>query len=317
MFGTDWRMSSAKIGVVMGGLNERGRSLQSGESVLRALLDAGREAIPVVLDHGFDTARILEMAALNVAFLALQGRADSGGAVQGLLEVMGVPYTGSSVLATALAADQLKMKELFRLHNLPTPPYYVCERSEADALRDVHGSFGFPVVVKPRRTGTAAPAKAENFGELVTAVARAHDCGASAIVERFIAATGVHVGLFQGRVLGAIETTPGRLSSTRFRGLMNLGERAAQALDASSAVLVDVLVTEGQNEYVLGVHALPDLDPDGVFARIAKAAGFGFPALCAAIADSACLHAAESAPPKIVKAIAAPPLDETRTAQVA
>lgn len=310
-------MSSAKIGVVMGGLHERERSLDAGESVLRALLDEGRDAVPVVLDRGFDAARTLQTSTIDVAFLALQGRADAGGSVQGLLEVMGVPFTGSSVLATALAADQLKMKELFRLHNLPTPPYYVCERSEADALRDVHGSFGFPVVVKPRRTGAAAPAKAENFGELATAVARAHDCDGSAIVERFVAATEVHVGLFQGRVLGAIEAAPGRLSPTRYRGLMNLGERAAEALDASSAVLVDVLVTEGQNEYVLGVHTLPDLHPDGVFARIAKAAGFGFPALCAAIADSARLHAAESAPPKIVKAIAAPALDETRTAQVA
>ncbi len=83
-------------------------------------------------------------------------RGGEDGCVQGTLETIGIPYTGSNVLASALAMDKLKAKELFRLHNVPTPPYYVVGREESRseaALEDLHGSFGFPVIVKPRGEG--------------------------------------------------------------------------------------------------------------------------------------------------------------------
>src|SRR6478736_6136924 len=115
--------SLRRVGVVMGGTSaEREISLRSG---------------------------------LAVAFLALHGRLGEDGCVQGLLELIGIPYTGSSVLSSALAMDKLKAKEMFRLHNVPTPPYYTLEASQLDELDEVHGSFGFPVIVKPRREGSS------------------------------------------------------------------------------------------------------------------------------------------------------------------
>jgi D-alanine-D-alanine ligase len=133
----------------------------------------------------------------------------------------------------------------------------------------------------------------------------AHD--EAVVVERFIAAREVHVAILDGRVLGGVEVTRGapsaldtqgsadRFTPIRYRGILNLGERAAQALDTTGPVRVDVLVTEGQNEYVLDVNTLPCLAPGALLPRMAAAAGFCFSDLCVAIADGARLHTASSA----------------------
>ena len=288
-------------------------SIRSGKAVLRALQEAGRDAVPLHLDLASSAARVIEQAKVDVVFLALHGRLGEDGCIQGLLELLGVPYTGSGVTASALAMDKLKSKELFRLHNVPTPPYYSIDRASAQDLEEFHGSFGFPVVIKPRREGSSiGVSKATTLPELAVALDRAFEHDDSALVERFIAAREVHVGLLDGRVLGAIEVvpksgmydyaakyTPGateyfcpaRLPATRYRGVLNLAERAADVLGTTSAVRVDLLVTEGQNEYVLEVNTLPGMTPTSLLPKIAASVGFDFPALCAAIADGARLHA--------------------------
>src|SRR5262249_33474909 len=152
----------------------------------------------------------LERSKIDVAFLALHGRLGEDGCVQGLLELAKIPYTGSSVLASALAMDKLKAKEMFRLHNVPTPPYYTVHRSDDLADLDAtHGSFGFPVIVKPRGEGSSlGVTKAHSVAELGTALELAFEFDDTAIVERFVAATEINVGILDGRVLGAIEIAP-------------------------------------------------------------------------------------------------------------
>ena len=307
-------MKATRVGVVMGGSSaEREISIRSGEAVFNALTGIGYDVTPVVLGSGSEALSDLASAELDVAFLALHGRLGEDGCVQGVLELLGIPYTGSNVLSSALAMDKLKSKELFRLHNVPTPPYYVLgsEHSAAD-LEEVHGSFGFPVVVKPRREGSSlGVAKATNLSELAQAIAGALSYDSSVLIERFIEAKEVAVGILGGRVLGAIEIaphdglydfhakyTPGlteyfmpaRLPAARYRGVLNLAERAAQALDTSGAVRVDLLVTEGQNEYVLEVNTLPGMTETSLLPKIASAAGFGFAELCEAILERATLH---------------------------
>jgi len=307
-------MKATRVGVVMGGSSaEREISLRSGTAVVTALGGLGYDVTPIVLGSGGDALRELATAELDVAFLALHGRLGEDGCVQGVLELMGVPYTGSNVLSSALAMDKLKAKELFRLHNVPTPPYYVfgAQHSAAD-LEEVHGSFGFPVIVKPRREGSSlGVTKARNLSELAQAIECALSYDSSVLVERFIDAKEVAVGILDGRVLGAIEIAPksgvydfqakytagmteyfmpARLPAARYRGVLNLAERAAQALDTSGAVRVDLLVTEGQNEYVLEVNTLPGMTETSLLPKIAGAAGFGFAELCEAILERATLH---------------------------
>src|ERR1700741_216214 len=113
-----------KIGVLMGGLSaERDISLRSGEAIVAALTDRGYDVWPLFVDRDVDL--VLRQSRIDVAFLALHGRYGEDGCIQGLLELRAIPYTGSGVLASALAMDKVKAKELFRLHNVPTPPHYL------------------------------------------------------------------------------------------------------------------------------------------------------------------------------------------------
>jgi D-alanine-D-alanine ligase len=307
-------MSHRKVSVIMGGpSSERQVSLASGEAVLQALTDQGVDARAIVLGPGDDALSMLAGADMDAAFLALHGKLGEDGCVQGLLELLGIPYTGSSVLSSALAMDKLKSKELFRLHNVPTPPYYVYnQESSAESIAEVHGSFGFPVIVKPRREGSSiGVSRANNLAELCEAVELALAFDSSVLVERFVTAREVAVGILDGRVLGAIEIapksgiydfaakyTPGmtdyympaRLPAARYRNVLNLAERAAESLDTSGAVRVDLLVTEGQNEYVLEVNTLPGMTPTSLLPKIAGAAGFSFDELCLAILNGARVH---------------------------
>src|SRR5882757_1990110 len=150
-------MSYRKVSVVMGGTSsERQVSLASGEAVLEALTEEGVDARAIVLGPGDDALSMLAGADMDAAFLALHGKLGEDGCVQGLLELLGIPYTGSSVLSSALAMDKLKSKELFRLHNVPTPPYYmVTALDDLGDIETMHGSFGFPVIVKPRGEGSS------------------------------------------------------------------------------------------------------------------------------------------------------------------
>jgi D-alanine-D-alanine ligase len=293
---------------------EREVSLRTGEGVADALEGKGHDVARLAFgpgSRGID--ELLREAEVDVAFLALHGRGGEDGCVQGLLELMQIPYTGSSVLASALAMDKLKAKEMFRLHNVPTPPYYVVTRADLEGIEEVHGSFGYPVIVKPRGEGSSVGlTKAHNAAELAAAIDSALEHDTWALVERFVKASEVHVWILDGRVLGAIEVVPKnglydyaskytagateyfcppRIAPTRARGVMNLAERAARALGCTGACRVDVLVTEGENEYVLEVNTLPGMTPTSLLPKIAAAAGIDYASLCEAILDSARLHA--------------------------
>jgi D-alanine-D-alanine ligase len=308
-------MKERRVGVLMGGWSaEREVSLRTGEGVATALESRGHDVARIVWDgDGPGLEELLLTAAVDVVFVALHGRGGEDGCVQGQLELMGLPYTGSGVLASALAMDKLKAKEMFRLHNVPTPPYYVATRADLADLEQVHASFGFPAIVKPRREGSSIGlAKAPDMATLADAIESALSFDAHVLVERFVRGTEVHVGILDGRVLGAVEVVPReglfdyrakytaglteyhcppRLPPTRLRGVMNLAERAARALGCTGAVRVDLLVTEGENEYVLEVNTLPGMTATSLLPKIAAAAGLDYPSLCEAILEGAGLQA--------------------------
>ena len=305
-------MQSPKIGVLLGGLSsEREVSLRSGEAVLAALTARGHRAVPIYVDRDLDVA--LRQEQIEVAFVALHGRWGEDGCVQGLLELLGIPYTGSDVLASALAMHKGKAKELFRLHNVATPAYYTVTAAQlaADDLVDVHGDFGFPCVVKPIREGSSvgvsichAPA------ELASALERALRFDDELLVERYVAGREVSVAVLDDRALGAVEIAPRdgfydyankytrgatdyfvppRLSPERYRGILVQALRAHTALGCRGATRVDLMVSDAGNELVLEVNTLPGLTPTSLLPKIADAAGMSFGELCEAILASASL----------------------------
>jgi D-alanine-D-alanine ligase len=301
-----WR----KVGVLMGGISsERDVSMLTGEAVGDALEALGYEVVRVTV--GRDVDRVLRRIDIDVAFLALHGKYGEDGCIQGLLELLGIPYTGSGVLASALAMDKIKSKEIFRLHNIPTPPYYVVDPDNVGWLEELHGSFGFPVVVKPRSEGSGVGVSVvTRMEDLLEAVENALVWDDRVVVERHVDGREVVVGLLEGRVLGAIEVEgrpgcfftetaltddaachfPARLSPTRYRCVLTLAERANRVIGCTGASRVDVLVTEGENEYVLEVDSLPVMTSSALVPRIAAGAGYDFPRLVQSVLESARLH---------------------------
>jgi D-alanine-D-alanine ligase len=298
----------------MGGLHsERTQSLRTGEAVHAALVERGYDATTVFVDGDLDL--FLRAERIDVAFLATTGRYGEDGCVQGLLELAGVPYTGSSLLASALAMDKLKTKELLRLHNLPTPPYYLHVRGEGSPAEQ-HGSFGFPSVVKPRAEGSALGVRrVDEVDELEHAVDEALRFDDHVLVERYIDGVEVHVAMLSGRPLGAIEVDragrmfdvaartqaalphniPPRLSPERLRGALTLALRSARALEVSGLSEIDLVVSERGNEQVLEIDTQPSLGPNALVPKIAHAAGMSFEDLVEAMLHEARLHNARSA----------------------
>jgi D-alanine-D-alanine ligase len=208
--------------------------------------------------------------------------------------------------------DKLKAKELFRQHNLPTPPYYVHVRGEG-APGEQHGSFGFPSVVKPRAEGSSLGVRrVEEIDELESAVEEALRFDDHVLVERFVEGVEVHVALLGGRPLGAVEVdragrmfdyaarhqsamplyVPPRLSPERLRGALTLALRATRALECTGLCEVDLVVSERGNEQVLEVDTLPSLAAHSLAPKIAHAAGLSFEELVEAVLHEARLHTA-------------------------
>jgi D-alanine-D-alanine ligase len=305
-------MKNKKIGVLMGGLSaEREVSLKTGEAIWAALVERGYDAVRVFVDRDLDL--VIRQERLDVAFLALHGRYGEDGCVQGMLELMGVPYTGSDVLSSALAMNKVKAKEIFRLHNLATPAYYLLTREHADRVAEEHGGFGFPAVVKPCGEGSSVGVAIVNdVAELESAVEAAFRFDDQVLVERFMEGQEISVGILHDRTLGAIEIAPrekfydysakytsgrseyhlpARLSPERYRGCLTQALLAHQALGCAGATRVDMIVSERGNESILEVNTLPGMTPTSLLPKMAHHAGLSFADLCEDIVGGARLWA--------------------------
>ena len=301
-----------KVGVLLGGLSgEREVSIRSGEAILAALTERGHDACPVFVDRDIDL--VLRQMRVDVAFLALHGRYGEDGCIQGLLEVLGIPYTGSGVLASALAMNKAKTKEILRLHNLPTAPSYVIAADSGEDLIESHGSFGFPVVVKPAGEGSSLGVQiARDELELESAVEEALRFDDDVIVERFVEGKEISVGVLDGKALGAVEIAPrrgfydfqnkytagrsdyyfpARLSPERYRSVLRLGTLAHEALGCDGATRIDLIVSDRGNEIILEVNTLPGMTPTSLLPKIAHGAGLSFEDLVDEILKGARLRA--------------------------
>ncbi|WP_257459772.1 D-alanine--D-alanine ligase [Archangium lipolyticum] len=288
-----------RVGVLMGGWGEeREISLKTGEAVVAALESRGHSVSRIFAGPGLD--RALRSAELDVAFLALHGRMGEDGKVQGLLELMGLPYTGSGVLASALAMNKPMAKKLFRLHNLPTPQGYRVGRADAPRALELHGDLGFPCVVKPACGGSSVGLSVVRQPEaLASAVALACRFGGEALVERMAHGREVTVGILDEQVLGNCEVVspresldydakykggsryflPARLSPTRLANVESLALAAYRALGCRGYGRVDLICSEDENDVILEVNTLPGLTPVSLLPKIAAARGLDFPAL--------------------------------------
>lgn len=300
-------MSHRRVAVLMGGWGEeREVSMRTGEAVAKALLRQGHEVHRVLAGPGLD--RSLRSLAVDAAFLALHGRMGEDGKVQGLLEVLGVPYTGSGVMASALAMNKPMAKKILRFHNIPTPASYTAVPADLDRALELHGDMGFPAVVKPACSGSSCGLSVvREASELAPALREAWRFSGEALVERFVRGKEITVGILGDRVLGSCEIVPprevfdyqgkyqggsryhlpARVSPTRLCNLESLALAAHRALGCRGYSRVDLIASDEVNDFVLEVNTLPGLTHTSLLPKIAKAAGMSFDALVEAVLERA------------------------------
>ncbi|MBI3073431.1 MAG: D-alanine--D-alanine ligase [Deltaproteobacteria bacterium] len=286
----------------MGGLSvEREVSLRTGAAVQKALVERGFDAVGI--DVGPDIDGRLRAEKIEIAFNALHGKFGEDGCIQGLLELQRSPYTGSDLLSSALAMNKAKAKEVFRLYNIPTPPYYTIRRDDIEQLSARARSRSLPVFVKPVAEGSSVGGRiAGTPEELEDAVRVALTFDNEVLVEKYIPGMEVSVGVLDGEAIGAVEIvpklgafydyaskyTPGgseyhippRLSETRREGVLRLAEQAHRALGCGGVTRVDFIVSDGGNEWVLELNTLPGMTETSLIPKLAAARSISFGDLC-------------------------------------
>lgn len=312
-----------------GGSAEREISLRSGTAVFNALKTLNYDVVSI--DAGPDICETLRRNKIEIAFLALHGGYGEDGSIQGLLEVNGISYTGSGVLASALAMDKEASKKIFLYHNIPAPPYVVAAGSGLNAMSDVSKSdmnmpsydsclrlagFSMPWVVKPLMGGSSVGISiVKDELNVEPALEKAFMFGQRVIIEKYITGREIHVGILNDRVLGAVEVRPGTefysYEAKYTSGLTEyilppdmpaeLSERtwrtalsAHNALGCRGATRVDLIVDAGGNPFVLEVNTIPGMTETSLLPKIAGLSGLDFPSLTEEILKDAVVRAGKA-----------------------
>ncbi len=301
-------VTNKKIGVLLGGLSsEREVSLASGTAVLKALTGKGYQA--VAIDVGRDVAAELRRQGIELAFNALHGKFGEDGAIQGLLEIMGIPYTGSGILASAIGMNKTVSKAVFRAAGLSVGPYLVVRTADRSAADRVRSELGFPVFVKPSSEGSSVGvSRVDREEELEPAIALAFSYDREILIEKHIAGKEVQVGILGSRALGAIEIVPknrfydyeskykegmsehffpARISAADYQRTLEAGFAAHRAVGCSGYSRVDFILTGEGAPYILEVNTLPGMTATSLLPDIAKGVGISFPDLVERILELA------------------------------
>ncbi|VXB39474.1 D-alanine:D-alanine ligase [Pseudomonas sp. 8AS] len=295
-----------RVAVLFGGKSaEREVSLKSGAAVLQALQAAGVDAFGI--DVGDDLLQRLTSEKIDRAFIVLHGRGGEDGSMQGLLECAGIPYTGSGILASALAMDKLRTKRVWLSLGLPTPNHAVLA-SEADC-RAAAAELGFPLIVKPAHEGSSiGMAKVADVEALIAAWRDASQYDSQVLVEQWIAGPEFTIAMLRGQVLPPIGLgtphtfydydakylandtqyrIPCGLSAEKEAELKDLTARACEAVGTQGWARADVMQDAAGKFWLLEVNTVPGMTDHSLVPMAARAAGLDFQQLVLAIlADS-------------------------------
>ncbi len=279
-----------KVVVLMGGWSaEREISIKSGQAVLKALKELGHEALP--LDLTEDLCEKLREIKPDKVFIALHGPYGEDGRVQGLLDILGIPYIGSGVLGSSIAMDKDTTKKVLSFHGIKVP-HWVCVRSEEEELKwDI-----YPAVVKPADQGSSVGLfVVKNQEEAKEAIAKCLDISRKVMVEEYIEGRDVTVGILKEKALPPIEIRPKKgvydYESKYTKGMTeylfvedkDLVERlqktallAHKSLELKDLSRVDFRVDKEGNIYLLEVNTIPGLTELSLFPMACRKAGLDF-----------------------------------------
>ena len=298
------RLKGMKIGVLMGGMSEeRDISLTSGRAVLKALVKNDYNS--VAIDIGRDGAARIVDEKIDMAFIALHGRYGEDGCIQGVLEMLAIPYTGSRVAASAVAMNKALTKKVLAFHEIATPPFTVLKRESDPHL---HG-LEMPLIVKPLSQGsTLGIGVVRQRGELAGALDEAFKYEETVLIEEFVEGRELTVSIVNGKVLPVIEIeteediynfkakytdektgyiVPAKLSSQATGEVKKAALATYEALECRGASRVDLVMDSRERPYVLELNTVPGMTERSLLPMAAASARIGFAALVESILVSA------------------------------
>jgi D-alanine-D-alanine ligase len=303
-----------KLAVLRGGKSaEREVSLRSGAQVAKALLGRGHDVTEVDLDG--QTWDVLRDGEFECVFNALHGRLGEDGTVQGMLELVGLPYTGSGVLASALCMDKSRAGKVMAGAGLHVPEFEEMEIKQgvaADVVERLVSKFGLPLVIKPVREGsTIGLTIARDEDAVASGLVLAARYDRRVLVQRFAAGTEITVGVLatpELQILPTLEIVsdnpvydydakytagkshhiiPARIPESARDGAADAAARAFTELGCSGMGRVDIIVDAGGTPWVLEVNTVPGLTELSLLPDAARAAGIQFDELCTRLVDHA------------------------------
>lgn len=312
-------LTRARIGVLMGGQSaEREVSLRTGTAVHRSLCRRGYDA--VTIDVGPTLYRDLQEQKIEIAFLSLHGPGGEDGVIQGFLESVGIPYTGSGLQANAIGMHKVTTKTILAAHKIPVPAGMVIKRGEkvssGQALRSA--KLRWPVVVKPASQGsTIGVTIVRKPSQWSEALALAHRYDRDAMVEAYIPGHEVTVSLIGSgegtpTVLPAVEIVapdgfydfsakyekgktqylcPAPLPASMTKHIRALALKTYQVMGCDGAIRVDFRVTPRGRPYVLEINTVPGMTETSLLPMAAKQAGIDYDELTERILESALARA--------------------------
>ncbi len=310
-------LKTAKVAVLMGGASAECKvSLMSGEGVLEALCSLGVNA------HAFDPAQReladLKHEGFTCCFIALHGRFGEDGTVQGTLELLGIPYTGSGVMASSIAIDKVMTKRIWRAENLPTPAWRQVDSAQATA--QAFAELGSPLIVKPAREGsTIGLTKVVTMDQCAAAYALAALHDTEVLCEQFISGDEVTIAVLgtdhNARTLPLIrivapegnydyqakyftDTTqylvPCGLPDGEEAHIQQLVLQAYRTLGCRGWGRADVMVdARTRKPYLLEINTSPGMTSHSLVPMAARAAGISYPELCLELIRHATLDYSE------------------------
>ena len=284
-----------KVAVLMGGWSsERAISLDSGASVLAALQES--EINAVAYDLKPQTVSSLATSRFDRAFIAIHGRGGEDGTLQGMLEMLNIPYTGSGVLASALAMDKIISKQIWSAQGLPTPPFVIADSQSK--CEDIVAHLGFPFALKPIYEGSSiGVSKVESQADFDAAKAATMQVSKTMFAETWVSGDEYAVALLADKILPPIRLETSRtfydytakyedsgtcyhcpcgLEGTELKNLETLCLKACRALSVEGWGRVDAIRDRDGKFWLLEVNTVPGLTSHSLVPMSAKAAGIDF-----------------------------------------
>ncbi len=303
-----------KVAVLRGGRSaEREVSLRSGAQVEHALAARGHSVAGI--DPDLTTWDVLRDGGFDCVFNALHGRLGEDGTVQGMLELLGLPYTGSGVLASALCMDKARANAMMAAAGLHIPMFEEMEVKEgvaAEVVEKLVATYGLPVVIKPVREGsTIGLTIAKDSEDVASGLVLAARYDRRVMIQKFAAGTEITVGVLatpELQVLPTLEIVsdnpvydydakytagkshhiiPARISERAQADASEAAKRAFVELGCAGMARVDIIVDEHSNPWVLEVNTVPGLTEVSLLPDAAKAAGIAFDEMCQRLVDHA------------------------------